>query len=268
MPRALRPKAVAPLRVDRSIGGKAAPGAARPGARLLLASLLLNGGLALGGVSAALVLQSQLDALASRARESAQVIEGTAQGLTTLGAQSRELADGLVDVRKALSSRSSEDLLFFKALILKPGLDHALARRVAAAVERESAAQGQDPNLVLAIISIESGFNTRAISSEGAVGLMQVMPLWREALGVQDLSEPEGSIHAGTRILAQYRKMYRDLDLAVSAYNLGPTAVDQALGSGERPTNGYAEKVFGLRQRLERIDRSAQRVRSEIARSR
>ena len=144
--------------------------------------------------------------------------------------------------------------LFFKALILRPGLNHALARRIAAAVERECASTGQDPNLVLSIIAVESSFNPNVVSSAGAVGLMQVMPLWKKELGVEDLIDPEVSIHAGVQILERYQRWYGDLSLALAAYNVGPGSVSEALASGASPDNSYATKVFALRRRLGAFD--------------
>lgn len=227
-----------------------------------IAILLLNGGLVLGGAAEIRSLQARLERLTSSTRQHALATERTEQGLTTLRAQARTLADGLFQVSRSVASSAHEDALFLKVLILKPGIDHALARRIAVAVQRECSLVGQDPNLVLSVMAIESGFNPQAVSSEGAVGLMQVMPLWKKALGVKELSDPEVSIRAGTQILTRYQEKYRDLELAVTAYNRGPTAVSQALESGERPTNGYSAKVLGLWQRLRAIDLATRQTAS------
>jgi soluble lytic murein transglycosylase-like protein len=228
-----------------------------PRARLLIAGLVLNAGFAVGAGAAALSLRTQLDTLTQHARLNAQATERYAQDVAMLGRESRAVADGLDDMRAAVAHHARQESLFFKALILRPGLNHALARRIAAAVETESQAAGQDPNLVLAIIAVESDFNPRAVSPAGAVGLMQVMPLWKPVFGPADLREPEASIHAGVQILGQYQELYGDLALAVTAYNRGPGQVNDALAAGENPANGYSARVFEVRQRLEAIDRSA-----------
>lgn len=233
------------------------PSPARPGGRLLVASLLLNGGLMLAGAAAGLWLQAQLENLNQRTQLHTTATVRSARELVALGDQSRALGEGLVAFRKVVADRAHEERLFLKVLILKPGIDHALARRIAASVHRECARQGQDPNLVLSIMAVESGFNPRAVSSAGAVGLMQVMPLWKQELGVQELSEPETSIRAGIQILGRYQQMYRNLALTVTAYNVGPGTVNEALGSGASPFNGYSDKVLGLWRRLEAIDVSA-----------
>jgi hypothetical protein len=151
-------------------------------------------------------------------------------------------------LRRALIARR-------RVVILKPGLDPSLGRRIAAAVQANCLLYGQDPNLVLAIIAIESSFNPNAVSPVGAVGLMQVMPFWKKTLGLkEELSDPEVSIRAGVQVLAHYGQMYRDEALTLAAYNRGPGPVDFALASGNSLAKGYAEKVLSTWQRLKDID--------------
>ena len=245
---------VSPLQMP-SLSSVEKPG--RASGRLLVASLMLNGGLAIGAGAAAFTLHAQLEVLASHTQEYADATERYAEGLLSLGDESRALADGLVDVRTAVASHAREEALFLKTLILKPGINHALARRIASAVQRECLLSGQDPNLVLSIIAVESDFNPRAVSSVGAQGLMQVMPLWKKVLEVDDLSHPETSIHAGVQILIHYQQLYDDLDLTLTAYNRGPTQVNELIATGVNPANGYSAKVLALNQRLAAIDVSA-----------
>lgn len=225
----------------------------------LSATLVLNGVLAFAGASAVQTLQAQLEELSHRTQRHAELTERTADHLATLGAQSSAMVKELVDVRTLVTTPSREEMLFLKVLILKPGIDHALARRIATAVQRECDAAGQDPNLVLSVMAVESGFNPHAVSSAGAVGLMQVMPLWKKTLGVERLHEPETSIRAGIHILGQYQQMYGDLDLTLTAYNRGPGAVNQSLQAGRAPQNGYSAKVLSLLERLRAIDSAARR---------
>lgn len=227
-------------------------------ARMLAVSLMLNGGLALGAGAAALTIHVKLEQLTTNTQAYAQATDRYARGLATLGDEARALQDGLVDVRTAVRTHASEEALFMKTLILKPGVNHALARRIAQAVQRECALSGQDPNLVLSVIAVESDFNPRAVSPVGAVGLMQVMPLWKKVLEVDDLSHPETSIHAGVQILLHYQQLYdNNLDLTLTAYNRGPSQVNEAIASGVSPANGYSAKVLGVAQRLNAIDVSA-----------
>jgi soluble lytic murein transglycosylase-like protein len=78
------------------------------------------------------------------------------------------------------------------------------------------------PGLVLAVIHVESSFNRWAVSSSGAVGLMQIMPFWPEQLGMRrrDLIEAEPNIRMGCAILRYYYKRERrDLRRALGRYN-------------------------------------------------
>jgi soluble lytic murein transglycosylase-like protein len=231
-----------------------APRRRRPNG-LLIVSLALNGVLAVGAGTAGYYLQAQLQQLTRQTLAYAQATDRYAQGLMSLGQESRQVAAGLEDVRTAFRTHASEESLFLKALILKPSLNHALARRIATAVQHECMLSGQDPNLVLSVMFVESEFNPKAVSSVGAVGLMQVMPLWKKVLEVDDLSHPETSIHAGVQILQHYQQLYENnVELMLTAYNRGPTQVNDALASGVDPANGYSAKVLALAQRLNAID--------------
>ncbi|MEM4658602.1 MAG: lytic transglycosylase domain-containing protein [Candidatus Methanosuratincola sp.] len=83
-----------------------------------------------------------------------------------------------------------------------------------------------DPNLVKAIIKVESNFNRGAISSKGAMGVMQLMPETARDHGVSDPFDPEDNIIGGTRYLAKLMNMFGgDLELVLAAYNAGENAV-------------------------------------------
>jgi soluble lytic murein transglycosylase-like protein len=71
------------------------------------------------------------------------------------------------------------------------------------------------------------------------------MPQWKRVLGIdEDLEDIETSIKYGLQILGFYREMYKDLDVALTAYNRGPGAVDAALMRGADPKNNYAPTVL------------------------
>lgn len=221
---------------------------------LLVGGLALNTVLAVGMTAAALSFHERLDKLSLQAQQDALASERHLQSITALGDQSRELEAGLADVATAVSSHAREESLFLKMLILKPGLDQRLARRIARSVQNECLLFGQDPNLVLAIMATESDFNPKAISHMGAIGLMQVMPHWKKVLGLAEMTEPEVSIRAGIQILGFYQQMYRDVDLALTAYNRGPGPVDGALVRGTSSANGYAAKVLVVWNKLKALD--------------
>ncbi|MGH8250342.1 MAG: lytic transglycosylase domain-containing protein [Steroidobacteraceae bacterium] len=101
----------------------------------------------------------------------------------------------------------------------------AAAQRILRAVHCESSKHAmlrERPQLVLAVIDVESAFDPFAVSSAGAVGLMQVMPFWPNELGLatRDLIDVELNIRMGTSILAYYLDRERgDYVRALGRYN-------------------------------------------------
>lgn len=80
--------------------------------------------------------------------------------------------------------------------------------------------------LLHALIKAESGYNPRARSAAGAVGLMQLMPDTAREMGVENRLDPEDNIKGGARYLKRMLKLFdNDITLAVAAYNAGPDAV-------------------------------------------
>lgn len=83
-----------------------------------------------------------------------------------------------------------------------------------------------DPELVRAVIRAESGWNVRALSRKGAMGLMQIMPATARELSLEEPFEPRANIRAGSRYLRKMLDRFDgDVVLALAAYNAGPTAV-------------------------------------------
>jgi soluble lytic murein transglycosylase-like protein len=85
------------------------------------------------------------------------------------------------------------------------------------------------PQLLHAVISVESGFDTRAVSHKGALGLMQLMPQTAQRFGVRDPFDPTQNVAAGAALLKSLLERFEgDLELALAAYNAGEAAVVKA----------------------------------------
>lgn len=102
-----------------------------------------------------------------------------------------------------------------------------------------------DPNLVRAVISTESNWNTAAVSRKGAQGLMQLIPTTAQKLGVGNAFDPAQNVDAGVRYLGMLLERYKgDLSKALAAYNAGPGVVDRFGGvPNYRETRNYVQKV-------------------------
>jgi Transglycosylase SLT domain len=117
-------------------------------------------------------------------------------------------------------------------------------------IERHSLAQNLDPRLVRALIQAESGYNRRALSNKGAIGLMQLMPMTAKLLRVSDPWDAEENVRGGTTYLRQLLDRFAGrLEWAVAAYNAGPGAVERHGGIPPyRETREYVRRVLALYQ--------------------
>jgi soluble lytic murein transglycosylase-like protein len=154
----------------------------------------------------------------------------------------RHLQDEEVRLRTALLLRDNLEELRLK---LPRSTYQAMVQGVADAALRYDVA----PETILAVIRIESGFDTGATSEAGAVGLMQILPSTAEEVarelrlpwsGGDQLRDPATNIRLGTHYLTKLLARFDDLALALAAYNEGPERV------AERPagTSEYARRVL------------------------
>ena len=132
----------------------------------------------------------------------------------------------------------------------------ALSVRYDAIIHEAAAGSELDPDLLRAVIVVESGFDPDATSSAGARGLMQLMPETARSYGVSDVFDPRQNVLAGAAHLRYLIDRYGDdYELALAAYNAGEHAVEKY--GGRIPpyseTRAYVPKVLGLFDRLQKL---------------
>jgi soluble lytic murein transglycosylase-like protein len=116
------------------------------------------------------------------------------------------------------------------------------------AIDESAQAHNVDPNLVRALIKVESNFNAHAVSRKGAMGLMQLMPQTARTLHVSNPFDPRQNVDAGVRHLKDLLNSYNgDVQLSLAAYNAGQGAV--ARNNGIPPfseTRNYVKRITEL----------------------
>ena len=133
---------------------------------------------------------------------------------------------------------------------------------LAGSILEESKKHALNPMLVLAIILVESRFNHRAVSPRGAQGLMQIHPVAVIAVAEREeianlpkkmnLQDPVVNVKIGVAYLSYLKKMFNDVRLALTAYNLGPTRVRKKLAATENIPFAYAGIVLSAQHLLEK----------------
>jgi len=160
--------------------------------------------------------------------------------------------DGVL--RKALNSDSQElpDELYVKPF---GQTFNSPKTEVDNIIKKYSKENNIDENLIKAVIKAESGFNTQAKSSVGALGLMQLMPSTAKGLGVTDPFDPEQNIAGGTKYLKGLINRFDGrLDYALAAYNAGSGAVKKYGGIPPYPeTQNYVKKVLDYQKQFSGI---------------
>ncbi|WP_152474710.1 lytic transglycosylase domain-containing protein [Roseovarius sp. THAF9] len=113
-------------------------------------------------------------------------------------------------------------------------------------VAKDSARRhGIPENLFLRLVQQESGWNPRAKSHKGAIGLAQLMPGTANYLGV-DPNDPRQNLDGGARYLAEQYRTFKSWRLALAAYNAGPKAVQKYNGIPPyKETRNYVKIIYG-----------------------
>lgn len=130
----------------------------------------------------------------------------------------------------------------------------ARATQYDAIIENAAKAAAVEANLVRAVIVVESGFNVRAMSKRGAMGLMQLMPATAARFGISNSFDAQQNITAGARYLKfLLDRFHQNMTLALAAYNAGEEAVDR--NGGQVPpfaeTMAYVPRVMKIFRMLD-----------------
>jgi soluble lytic murein transglycosylase-like protein len=206
--------------------------------------LMLQGGLILLGA----LMVSSIGGWARRATADDQPTPLTAPALI---GELRALEQALEATRGELAVARLQ--LERANAIIDYSTHYTIAADLAAAIYDVALAEGVDPALAFRLVKVESGFNSKAKSKVGAIGLTQVLPstarLYEPGLTTAQLYDRGTNLRLGFRYLRDLLERYEGnpdakLRLALLAYNRGPGRVQELLDAGKDPQNGYATALM------------------------
>ncbi len=156
-----------------------------------------------------------------------------------------------------ISPEEAEIFLFI--LRLSESITPTDAQKLAKLIVEECSKNDLDPYLILAVIQIESDFTPKAVSSKGAIGLMQVMPKTGEYVakdlgisykGKHSLYDPYTNVKLGIHYLSFLEEQFDGTENALAAYNYGPTKFANSKTLAKNPPK-YVKKVLNFKNFLE-----------------
>lgn len=202
--------------------------------------LMLRGGMILVGA----LLVSTVGGWARGA--SADADRAPASGSELLGElrslrQELDAKQGELDVARLQLERANA--------IIQYSAHYRIPADLATAIYDVALSEGIDPGLAFRLVKVESGFTQRAKSRAGAIGFTQVLPstarLYEPGLTTQQLYDRDTNLRLGFRYLRDLLERYDgNLERALLAYNRGPSRVEELLGAGKDPRNGYSANVL------------------------
>jgi len=143
----------------------------------------------------------------------------------------------------------------------RTGLSRAQLEQVSRVVVEEADRTGFTPGLIAAVIHVESSGRNFARSRAGALGLMQLLPNTARAVaarqgvdwtGPEMLFDPELNVRLGIDYLAELYYRFGDMELALAAYNWGPTYISELRQRGDAIPRAYARRVLHYYERSAR----------------
>lgn len=144
--------------------------------------------------------------------------------------------EGIAELEKNEIAKSLSESLYWGRLVaaINPRLTESEVKEIGRAIIKYSGEFNLAPELIVAIIKVESSGRVSAVSPVGAQGLMQIMPFWKDELGIEGtLFDIDNNIMAGTRILSQYIKRHGFKE-GIARYYRGTLPVS---------ADGYYDKV-------------------------
>jgi Transglycosylase SLT domain len=167
----------------------------------------------------------------------------------------RAARSAVAEVNEYLSKNSGNNSVatltsasFSKASFVNPSSANFTPAQIDAAVKRAAERHNVDPNLVRALIKVESNFNPNAVSRKGAMGLMQLMPQTARELKLTNPFDPEQNVDAGVRHLKKLMESFGgNVQLSLAAYNAGAGAVVRSAGIPHfTETRNYVKRITQL----------------------
>jgi len=148
-----------------------------------------------------------------------------------------------------------EEIIKIHSIMKRKGVSESSIWGLAETISTEAKKFSIDPILVLAVIDVESRFLHQATSPYGARGLMQIRPFVGDHLagqaelledweGAKSLDDPILNVKLGIFYLGSLKKRFKNMELALTAYNWGPTRVQSRLEEDEPISLDYAERVL------------------------
>lgn len=178
----------------------------------------------------------------------------------SLSSELSPLSTAVPSMERRLESEVSGPLTGHEKKILailsqfRTGLKADEKERLVTFISQESRRYGFEPELIMALISTESSFYNWSSSPDGAIGLMQIIPTTGKEMaeinnivwhGEEELLfNPFLNIKLGIHYLSMLHLKFKDIELALTAYNYGPGNVRRWIEEGEALPAGYATKVL------------------------
>ncbi len=171
------------------------------------------------------------------------------------------------EVRREEKAKENKFVKFAIQIIKKhnPHLTNIEVVKIAHAIYRNAIKYGYDPYFILSIVKVESSFDPHAVSPVGAMGLMQIMPdvgkYLAEEKGVElkntnQLFDINTNLDLGVYYLKFLHKYYKNIRMALLAYNMGPGNLNFFLTRGKFPNNDYHKLVLKFYSKIKKHRKS------------